>query len=128
MKSHDKPMTPLRHAMIQQMSDRRFSPSTVKTYVHWVGKLAEHYHKCPSKLTDKQINDFLLVELIRKRQAAWSTVNQALCSIRFLRREVLGLDIFALAIPPRKREQRLPEILTMDEARRLVDMPRMVLT
>lgn len=115
-------MTPLRHAMIQQMSDRHFAPRTLKTYVYWVSTIAVHYHCCPSKLSDEQINDFLLVELIRKRQAAWSSVNQALCSIRFLRRDVLGMDASALAIPPRKREQRLPEILTMDEARRLVDM------
>lgn len=122
MKSHDKPMTPLRHAMIQKMSDRHFAPRTLDTYQYWVSQIAEYYHCCPSKLSDQQINDYLLVELIRKRQAAWSSVNQALCSIRFLRREVLGMEISALAIPPRKREQRLPEILTMDEARRLVDM------
>ena len=68
MKSHDKPMTPLRHAMIQKMSDRHFAPRTLKTYVYWVSQIAGHYHCCPSKLSDEQINDYLLVELIRKRQ------------------------------------------------------------
>lgn len=44
-----------------------------------------------------------------------------MCAIRFFRGQVLKLDTSALRIPPRKREQRLPEILTMEEARRLVD-------
>jgi site-specific recombinase XerD len=121
MKSHDKPMTPLRHALIQEMSDRHLAERTIKTYVYWVAELAMHYNRCPSKITDAEINRYLLEELIRKKQAAWSSVNQALCAIRFLRGQVLGLDTSALRIPPRKREQRLPEILTLNEAKRLVD-------
>lgn len=114
-------MTPLRHAMIQEMSDRHFAPRTIDTYVHWVANLAKHYNACPSSLTDEQINGYLLEELTRKRRAAWSTVNQALCSIRFLRGKVLHLDVSALRIPPRKREQRLPEVLSLEEVRRLLD-------
>jgi len=121
MKSHDKPMTPLRHAMIQEMSDRHFAPRTSATYVFWVSDLAKHYNRCPSKLSDDQINAYLREELIRKRNAAWSTVNQALCAIRFLRREVLGMEVIRLYIPPRKKEQRLPEILTLAEVKRLLD-------
>jgi site-specific recombinase XerD len=115
-------MTPLRHALIQEMSDRHLAESTIKTYVYWVAELAMHYNRCPSKISDGEINRYLLEELIRKKRAAWSSVNQALCAIRFLRGEVLDCDVSALSIPPRKREQRLPEILTLDEARRLVDM------
>jgi site-specific recombinase XerD len=115
-------MTPLRHALIQEMSDRHLAQRTIKTYVYWVSELANHYHRCPSKISDAEINRYLLEELIRKKRAAWSSVNQALCAIRFLRGQVLKLDVSALNIPPRKREQRLPEILTLDEARRLVDM------
>jgi len=114
-------MTPLRHAMIQEMSDRDLSPRTIDTYVHWVSALARHYNACPSTLTDEQINRYLLEELIRKKDAAWSSVNQALCAIRFLRADVLHLDVSALRIPPRKREQRLPEVLTLDEVRRILD-------
>jgi site-specific recombinase XerD len=94
----------------------------MKTYLHWVSDLALHYQRCPSKLSDDEINAYLLEELIRKREIAGSSVNQALYSIIFLRREVLGMDVTALSVPRRKRQQRLPEILTMAEARRLVDM------
>ncbi|MDF3131281.1 site-specific integrase [Kiritimatiellaeota bacterium B1221] len=121
MKSQDKPMTPLRHALIQEMSDRHLAERTIKTYVYWVAELAMHYHRCPSKISEGEVNRYLLEELIRKKQAAWSSVNQALCAIRFLRGQVLGLDTCALRIPPRKREQRLPEILSLNEVKRLVD-------
>jgi integrase/recombinase XerD len=114
-------MTRLRHAMIQEMSDRRLSPRTVDTYVHWVAALAKYYGVCPSRLSDEQINRYLLEELIRKKNAAWSSVNQALCAIRFLRGQVLRMDVSALRIPPRKREQRLPEVLTLAEVRRILD-------
>jgi len=111
----------MRHALIQEMSDRHLAERTIKTYVYWVADLAKHYDLCPSKISDEEINAYLREDLIRKRDAAWSTVNQALCAIRFFRGQVVGLDTSALSIPPRKREQRLPEILTIDEARRLVD-------
>ncbi len=113
-------ITPLRHAMILEMSDRHLSPRTLVTYVFWVADLAKHYGTCPSRLSDEQINLYLREELIRKRDSAWSTVNQALCAIRFLRGQVLQMEVSSLRIPPRKREQRLPEILSLDEVRRIL--------
>jgi len=107
--------------MIQEMSDRHLSPRTIRTYVYWVAALAKHYNACPSRLTDEQINRYLREELIRKKDAAWSSVNQALCAIRLLRSDVLHMEVSALRIPPRKREQRLPEVLSLEEVRRLLD-------
>ncbi len=114
-------MSPLRHAMIQEMSDRHLAPRTIATYVYWIAKLARHYRLCPSILTDEQINLYLREELVRKKDAAWSSVNQALCAIRFLRGQVLHMDVDSLCIPPRKREQRLPEVLSVAEVGRLLN-------
>lgn len=113
-------MTPMRHAMIQEMTDRHLAQRTIDTYVYWVAKLAKYYGSCPSRLTDEQINHYLREELVRRKGAAWSSVNQALCAIRFFRGQVLHLDVATLSIPPRKREQRLPEVLSLDEVMRLL--------
>ncbi len=121
MSSHPTHMTPLRHALIQEMSDRGFSPCTHKNYIHCIAQLASYYNRCPSKLSDEEINRYLLEVLLRKRQRSWSTVNQSLCAIRFLRGQVLKLDTSRLAIPPRKREQRLPEVLSLREARCVIE-------
>ncbi len=66
-------MTPLRHSMIQEMSDRHLAPRTIATYVYWVANLAKHYRACPSRLVDEQINSYLREELIRNKEAAWNT-------------------------------------------------------
>ncbi len=116
----NQPMSPLRRAMIQAIEDRHFAPSTCKTYVHWVGQLARYYGRCPSRIGDGETNAYLL-HLIREKKLAWSSVNQALAGIRFLYKVVLQREVSALGIPPRKREQRLPEILTVAEVRRLLE-------
>ena len=110
----------LRQAMIVAMQDRHLASHTIEAYVHWVEQLARHYRRCPSKISIDETNRFLL-HLIRERKLAWSTVNQALCGIRFFLLHVLGVEQPGLWIPPRKREQRLPEVLTRSEALRLIN-------
>lgn len=80
MSFHYARMTPKRHALIQEMSDRHLAERTIKTYVYWV---ANHYGRGPSKFSGGEIDAYLLKELIRKRDAACNTVNQALRAIRF---------------------------------------------
>ena len=120
MKQHATSTSPLRQAMITAMEDRSLSGRTIDSYVYWVEQLTRHYRRCPSTISIEEANAFLL-HLIRNRKLAWSTVNQALCGLRFFMREVLGLECLGLQIPPRKREQRLPEVLTRAEALRLVN-------
>jgi len=119
MKKYLTQTTPLRKAMIEEMDARNLSERTKSCYVYWVAELANHYNQCPSKVSDEQVNAFLR-GLFTERTLAWSTGKQALCGIRFLLAAVLKRDVSALAIPPRKREQRLPEVLTRQEAIRLV--------
>ena len=111
--------SPLRQAMVTEMEDRNLSPRTIYCYVYWVEQLTRYYWRCPSKIFIEEINAFLL-DLIRERKLAWSTVNQALHGIRFFVVNVVGCERPDLRIPPRKREQRLPEVLTRDEATRLI--------
>lgn len=114
------PTSPARQAMMTQMQDRDLSASTIRSYVYWVEQLARHYWRCPLTISIEEANAFLL-HLIRKRKLAWSTVNQALCGIRFFIENVAGCEQPHLCIPPRKREQRLPEVLTQNEATRLIN-------
>lgn len=116
---HHTPNSPLRQAMIQHMEDRDLAPRTIKVYVYWVEKLSKHYQRSPARISVEEANAFLL-HLIRERRA-WSSVNQALNGVRMFYRVVMNIERPALKIPPRKRPQRLPEILTREEARRLID-------
>lgn len=120
MSLHTTPTSPLRQAMIIQMEDRGLSHRTIESYVYWVAQLAVHYRRCPSQVRIEEVNAYLL-HLIRDKKLAWSTVNQALNGLRFFLRHVLGQQNPDLQIPTRKREQRLPEVLTREEALRLIE-------
>jgi site-specific recombinase XerD len=53
------------------------------------------------------------------RKLAWNTCNVVVSGIRFFYTNVLGMDSKTLIIPPRKKEKRLPEILSGEELSRL---------
>jgi len=105
--------------MIRQMEVRNLSKRTIKTYCQVVEHLARYYHRCPSKISGDEVNAYLLY-LITDRKLAWSSVNQAMCGIRFFHTAVLGHTEPGFHIPPRKREQRLPEVLSRSEVLRLI--------
>jgi len=43
-------MTPLRRRMIEDMLVRNFSPTTQRSYVHYVAEFARHYYASPDRL------------------------------------------------------------------------------
>lgn len=113
------PNSLLRQAMIQAMQDRDLSPRTIKVYVYWVAQLSKHYQRSPARINVEEANAFLL-KLIREDRA-WNSVNQALNAMRMFYRTVMHIEQPALWIPPRKRPQTLPEVLTREEVQRLID-------
>jgi site-specific recombinase XerD len=108
--------------MIDLMVYRNFANSTIQGYVRNVGLLARYYMRCPSLLSTEEVQSYL-VHLIRDRKFAWSTVNVAAMSVRFLFREVLGRSKAEFDLPPRKYERRLPIIMSVEETARLIEAP-----
>ena len=113
-------MTALRQKMIDQMTLRGFAPKTHEAYLHAVSGLASYYRTPPDRLTNAQIQAYL-VYLLSERKLAWSSVNVATQGIRFFYHRTLGWDRMRLEIPPRKRPTRLPEVLSTAEVRRVLD-------
>ena len=111
-------MSELREKMIREMQLRRLSERTQESYLFVVRQLAKHYMRSPDQLTDREVQDHLLY-LLNERKLAWSTCNIHVCGMKFLYRVVLGRTSTCMAIPPRKSEQRLPEILSEQEIKRL---------
>ncbi|MBK8819788.1 MAG: phage integrase N-terminal SAM-like domain-containing protein [Saprospiraceae bacterium] len=56
-------MTELRKRFMRDMSISNFSNNTIRNYTEAVSKLARHYQKCPSQITEEEIRDFLKVVL-----------------------------------------------------------------
>ena len=97
---------------------RRFSLKTQEAYVAAVTGLARHYKQSPEEITKQMIQDYLLY-LMQKRKLSWSSCNVAVSGIRFFYTQTLGMDSMYLSIPPRKKDNKLPEILSMEELERL---------
>jgi len=104
--------------MIRDMQLRRFAESTQESYLHGVREIAKHYMRPPDQLTDQQVQDYIL-HLLNVRKLSWSTCNLAVSALRFFYGTTLDRTSTCLSIPPRRTEQRLPEILSTQELARL---------
>jgi site-specific recombinase XerD len=107
-------MTPLRKRMLDAMILRGFAQHTQDTYLGAVMRLSQHYNCSPDKLSDDQVQAYLL-HLLQERQRARSTVNLTSCAVRFLICDVLGQTQRRLQIPLGRSPQRLPELLSRSE-------------
>ncbi|MDB4286317.1 site-specific integrase [bacterium] len=101
------------------MERENYSPSTIKAYVQTVKTLALHYRCCPSVLTDEQIGNYL--GFVRGRGCAWSTVNAFYNGIKWFYTRVVEKEWNHWQLPRPRREKRLPEILSKEEVRRLIE-------
>jgi len=107
-------MTPLRQKMINEMKLRGFSVRTQQSYVDAVAGLAKFFNQSPDRLNKEKLRSYLL-HLMEERNLSWSSCNVAVSAFRFLYGKTLGDDSMRLAIPPRKKVNQLPEILSAEE-------------
>lgn len=109
----------LRQRTIETLKLGHYSERTITTYIDWLIRLGEHYHRSPAELTTEQVQDFLLY-LIEERKLAWSTVNQALAAIRFLFEKVLGRPRAELRVPARRKVTRRASIYSTEQVAKLL--------
>jgi len=101
---------------------RHLSRRTEKAYVGWIRRyILFHGKRHPRDLGAPEVTAFLSF-LALKRHVSASTQNQALAALLFLYRDVLALELPWLDDVVRaKRPERLPVVLTRDEAAALLD-------
>lgn len=115
-------ITPLRALMLDQMTLRHLAEKTKIAYIAAVAGLAGYYNQPPDRLTEVQVQRYLLY-LIEERKLAWSTCNIAFAAFRFFYTNVLKRPASGFSIPPRRGQKKLPYPLTVEEALRLVSSP-----
>ena len=111
-------MSPLRQQIIDAMVLRGLARRTQQAYLSVVAQLAAHYHCSPDRLDAAQVKAWLL-HRITERHLAYTTVNQAVCALKFFFDIVLGRTAEAITIPYAHTPQRQPEILSREELARL---------
>jgi hypothetical protein len=87
---------------------KNYSYSTEKSYIYWIKRfIIFHNKRHPKDMGESEIEKFLS-HLAVERNVAASTQNQALCSLVFLYKTVLAVDLDSPIVPIRaKRSKRL---------------------
>jgi site-specific recombinase XerD len=111
-------MTPLRQKMFNDMKIRNFSKKTQDAYISSVIGLAQFFHKSPAKLSQNDVQSYLL-HLMENRKLSWSSCNVAVSGIKFFYHQTLDISSMNFVIPPRKKRTHLPQVLSKEELERL---------
>ncbi len=112
-------MTPLRAKMIKAMQVRGFSPRTHRSYLSAVTDLARYTHRCPDELEVSDLSAYFEY-LATERHLSGASCRLFLNGIRFLYLQVLEWPSFDVEIAIPKKPQRIPELLTRSEVRRIL--------
>jgi site-specific recombinase XerD len=112
----------LRERMEREMVLRRMALRTRRSYAEAVAALAKHYRRSPDRLTQAEIQSYLL-HLIEERKLARSSCLVALHGLRFFYRETLKREDLQFGVPRSRAPQRLPQILSREEIERLIAAP-----
>jgi integron integrase len=100
---------------------RHYSYRTEETYIDWMRRfILFHDKRHPNEMNAAEIQAFI-THLAAERAVAASTQNQALSAILFLYREVLHKEIEPILLSSAKRPERLPTVLTHQEALRVIN-------
>lgn len=116
-------MTPLREKLIQWMKYRDYSPGTIRSYVWIVSSMAQYYGRCPSELDDADIGNYFHY-LITKQVYSRGTIHHHYSGVRLFWEKILGRTWNTDRLPRLKRAKALPEILSVEEVRRVIDASR----
>ena len=111
-------MTMLREKMVGVMKLCGLTDGTQTEYLRQVRCLAVHYDRPPDRLSQDEVQKYLL-HLIEKRKLAHSTYNCAAAAFRLFYRKVLCRPQVELWIPRRRMPQKLPQVLSFEELRKL---------
>lgn len=117
--------TALRTKMHQDLQLAGLSEGTQKAYLRAVRQLAFHCHRRPDLLSERQVRDFLL-HLKNDRKWASGSLGIAYSGIKFFYSHTVPRDwptLKRLRVP---QEKKLPDVLSIDEVRQLVDAVRTV--
>lgn len=101
---------------------RHYSLRTEASYIQWIKRfILFHNKRHPRDMGEQEITAFLTHLAVSKNVAA-STQNQALAAILFLYKEVLHRELDWMDnITRAKRSVHVPEVLSPEQVRRLLD-------
>lgn len=96
----------------QEMKLRKFSPKTIKSYLHYITDLLNYSNKNPRTVATEDIRRYL--ENLADKGCSASTLNIAHSAFKLYFEKILNRRFFA-NIPRAKQSKKLPETITKEE-------------
>ena len=116
-------MTHLRRKMLEELERRNYSEATMRRYLRFVERFAQHFGKSPDKLGPDHIRSYQAY-LLKARKLDPGTVENHVAALRFLFIHTLHRHEFRQFLPYPKVSRKLPKILSREEVGRLIDGSR----
>jgi site-specific recombinase XerD len=110
------------HNFSDHLSLQRVSPKTKEAYLRSVAGLSAFHDLPANKLSNNQIQDYLL-HCIQEKRLAWSSCNVLFCGLKMYYRNYLGRSETEFSIPPRTRSKKIPMLLSRKEVSALLQSP-----
>jgi len=96
----------------QEMKIRKFSPKTIKSYLHYITEILSFSNKNPKTVNTEDIRNYL--EHLADKNCSSSTLNTAYSALKLYFEKILCRKFF-VNIPRAKSSKKLPETLTKEE-------------
>jgi len=113
-------VTHLHKMMLEELQRRNYSQTTVNAYLKMIETFAKHFNKPPDQLGADEIRSYQ-VHLLKERKLGARTVGHHTAALRFFCCKILKRNYPVEEVPYPKAPRRLPNILTQEEAVRLID-------
>lgn len=104
------------------MRIRNYSERTIESYICSVGQVAGYFNLPSSQITISQFKAHLY-HLVNNKNCSVSKINQDISAWKILQQDIFGREWEDIKIKRPRREKKLPVVLSMSEARDLINAP-----
>jgi integrase/recombinase XerD len=115
----DKPNSPLRQRMIEDMTARRFKEKVQKDYVRHMRRFAAFLGRSPDTATSEDLRRFQLH--LATQPTGAPTINSAIAALRFFFNVTLERPDLARNLTTVHKPRRAPVVLNQEEVVRLLE-------
>jgi site-specific recombinase XerD len=115
----NKPISPLRQRMIDDMTARRFKEKVQKDYVRHVRKFATFLGRSPNTATSEDLRRYQL-HMAQQQVSPWS-INSAIAALRFFFIVTLGRPDLVRPLRLVTEPRKAPVVLGQEEVARLLE-------
>ena len=113
-------MTHLRKMMLEELERRNYSHGTIRYYLRFVERFAQHFGQSPDKLGPEHLRSYQAY-LLKERKLSPGSVEHHVAALRFFFLRTLHRHEFRQFLPYPKVRRKLPKILSPEEVARLID-------